>query len=159
MATKPDGSSADQIADDDAVLMTLADRDFIDADDAGRWRSGQFKLPLHVLFVEIFDGVPVEVEILGDIGNSCEATTASDPSGETSGEVGIVGEPVESLAFHGVALTTVNPSNGELEIDATATAIVVAYPANGLIVERTMSDTALSAECFWGRRRSVMTAA
>ena len=44
-------------------------------------------------------------------------------------------------------------------MDAPTAAIEVADLADALIVEGAVGEPALTAECFWGRRRSAMTAA
>jgi hypothetical protein len=111
------------------------------------------------LFVEFLDGVPVEVEVLGDILDGGVSTVASDADGEALGEVRVVGEPFESFAFHGIAPPTCNATDGELQVDASPAAVEIAGLTRGLIVEGVMDGATLSAGGFLRSRRSGMTAA
>jgi hypothetical protein len=113
----------------------------------------------HVLLVEVLDGVPLEELVLGDILDRGEATGASDPNGEALSVMGVVGEPVEAFAFHGLALPTEDAADRDFRVDAPAAASEVADPAPGLIVERPVAGAAVTAAGFFRRRRRAMTTA
>ena len=158
-SAEPDGSAANEIADDDAVGVPRADGQFVDADDLGAGSADAFELFAHVLLVEFLDGVPVEVEVLGDVCDGGEPAIASDADGEATGVAGVVGEPVESFAFHGLALPTGDAANGELQMDATPAAVEIANAAKLLIVERAVDGSTHSTGGFFRRRSSGMTTA
>jgi len=139
--------------------MTLANGDFVDADDTRRRRSCPLELLPHVLFIEVSDRVPIEVKLLGNIGDGRGSAMASDLDCEASGEVRVVGEPVEAFAFHGLALSARDPTYGEFEVDAASSTIEVAHLANDLIVEGVARRAAVTANRFSGRRWSVSTTA
>jgi hypothetical protein len=136
-----------------------ADGEFVDADDFGAGVAGPIELLPHVLLVEFLDGMPVEVPVLGNVLDGGEATVAADPDGEALGVVRVVGQPVEAFAFHGMAPATADASDGELQVDAPAAAIEVAYPSKGLVVEGAMAGAAPATAGFFRRRRRAMTTA
>jgi hypothetical protein len=158
-SAEPDGPAAEQIADDDAVGVAGADGEFVDADDLRSGLADAIELFAHVLFVEFLDGVPVEVEVLGDILDGGEPAVASDADGEASGRAGVVGEPVESFAFHGAAHLAEDAPAGELQVDAPPAAVEVADLARVLIVEGPMVGSTHSAGSFFRRRLREMTTA
>ena len=139
--------------------MPGSDREFVDANDLGAGAASPVELLLHVQLVEVLDGVPVEVPVLGNILHRSDATVATDPDGEALSEVRVVGQPVEVFAFHGLALATENASDRELQVDAAATAIEVTDPSRGSIVEGSMAEAADATACFFRRRWRAMTTA
>ena len=117
MAAEPDRTPPNQVADDDAVLMPFADRDFIDADHARRRRSRSTQLFPHVLLLEFLDGVSIEVQFLGHLLNRGLAATPTDIEGEPLGIERIVGEPVEAFVLHAGTLRAEVPPECEGEVD------------------------------------------
>jgi len=158
-STKPDGASAKEIAGDNAIGMAWPDGNFINTDDLGSGGAGTIELLLHVLFVEILDRMPFEVEVLGDILHGGDSAVASDTNGEAMGVAWIVGQPIETFAFHGITRSAVDASNGDVKVDASSSGIEVADVARGLVVERVMDDAADAAGGFFERRRSGITTA
>jgi hypothetical protein len=139
--------------------VALADRDLVDPDRPRPRRAGARELGPHVLLVEVLDRVPVEVPVLGHVLDGGQPTVAADADGEALREVGVVGQPVEAFAFHGLAHPTVDAADRALQVNAAATAIEVADPSWGLIVEGAMAEAAHAAACFFRRRRREMTTA
>src|SRR5258706_5728807 len=76
-AAEPDRSFANQVADHDAIAVALADRYLVDANRAGARRAGALELGPHVLHLQRFDRVPVELQIPGDIADRCLPATAA----------------------------------------------------------------------------------
>ena len=152
-AAEPDGPAAQQVADDDAVRVPGADGEFVDADDLGSRAAGAVELLPHVLLVELLDGVPIEVQVLGHVLDGGDPAVAADAEGEALGVKRVVGEPVEAFALHGLALPAEDAADGEFQVDAPAAAVEVADPSRGLIVEGAMAGAAHSAACFFRRRR------
>jgi hypothetical protein len=99
-AAEPDGATALQVADHDAVFVALGDGDFVDADDPGRRGSRPAELLVHVLLVQFLDGVPIEEEFFGHLLDGCLATAAAHAEGEALGVQRIVGQPVQAFGFH-----------------------------------------------------------
>src|SRR5581483_1220128 len=78
LAADPDGTSALQIADDDAVLMTLADGDLVDADHARRRTPGARELLLHVALIEVLDRAVMKALQVTDCLDGHRATECAD---------------------------------------------------------------------------------
>jgi hypothetical protein len=66
-AAQPDRPAANQIAHHDPVDLALANRYFVEADDLGARLARAGQLRRHILLVQLFDSVPIEVELLGDV--------------------------------------------------------------------------------------------
>ena len=139
--------------------MAGTDGEFVDADDLGAGLTDVGQLLAHVLLVEFLDGVPVEVEVLGDILDRGEPAVTSDADGEAVGVARIVGEPVESFAFHGTTPPAGDAADGKLEVDASSAAVEIADGSRVVIVEGAMAGAAVAAECFFRSLRREMTTA
>jgi hypothetical protein len=159
VAAEPDRPPPLQAADDDAVAVAPADGDLVDADDPRRGAAGPAKLFPHVLLVEFLDGVPIQVQFLGDRQDGALSAPPAHVEGEPPDVEGIVRQPVELLAFHATAPGAIDPTNRELEIDSAVAAGEVAHAARPLIVDAAMRGPADPAASFFRRRRSVMTTA
>jgi hypothetical protein len=92
LATKPDRACADQVADHDAIGMAFANRHFVDANDLGTRRTGALELPAHLLLVQLFDRVPVQLELLGHILAARLAAAPPHKVGEALGVERVVGQ-------------------------------------------------------------------
>jgi len=132
------------------VGVAGSDGKFVDADDFGAGLPDPKELFAHVLFVEILDGLPVEVEVFGDILDGGEATVTSDADGEAPRVSRVVGEPIESFAFHDAAYPTEDASAGELQVNATPATIEIADLTRVLIVEGPVFGPTHSAGGFFG---------
>src|SRR5437660_1350245 len=97
---KPDRPLPDEIADDDAVGVPLADRDLVDPDDLWARRPGAAQLLAHVLLLQGLHGVPVEVQLLGYVPDRRGATAPPHVESEALGVEGIVGQAGESFLLH-----------------------------------------------------------
>jgi len=153
LAAEPDGSLAFEIADDDAVGVTLADRHLVDADDLRSWGTGTPELLTHVLLLQLLDGVPVEVKLLGDILDGGGSAATPHVEGEALGVARIVGQPVELLALHLVAREAGDAAHDELEVDAPVAAREVANPMDLLIVEGPVPSSTDTTRRFFRRLR------
>jgi hypothetical protein len=92
-----------------AVGMSLSDRDFVDADRLGCCSAGPFQLSRQVLLVQLLDGMPVQVQFLGDVLNGTRPATPADEPGKPLGIERVVGKEVETLALHLAAASASNP--------------------------------------------------
>jgi hypothetical protein len=159
LAAKPDRSAPDQVADDDAVGVTLSDRDFVDADGLGARRTRFLQLGGHVLLVQFLDGVPVQMQFFGDILDAARATAAPDIPGKPLGAERIVGQEVELLPPHLAATPAENPPNLDFEVDPRVAARQIAHSTCRAVVPTRVRSTAFLADCFFERRTRVMTRA
>lgn len=159
VATEPDRSLADQVADHDAVGVALADRDLVDADHLGSRQPGTPHLLGHVLLVQGLDRLPVELELLGDVADGRLPATPSDVPGKALGVERIVGEEVEPLGLHLAASPTVDPANLQFQPDAGVATGQVAHAANLAVVPPELRTATAAADRFFPRRTSVMTRA
>lgn len=139
--------------------MTGADGEFVDADDLGCGEAGAVELFGHVLFVEVLDGVPVKVEVFGDILDRGQSAVAADADGEAMSVTRVVGEPVEVLALHGITQAASDATDRPLEVNAPAAGIEVADQSSSLVVEVPVEGATDSADRFFERRRSGITTA
>ena len=108
---------------------------FVDADDLRRRLADAVELLLHVLLVEVFDGMPIEVKILGDILNGSSPTITPNTNGKSVGVTRVAGKPLEAFAFHGITHATVDPANGNFEEHTTPARLDIADGFLGLIVK------------------------
>jgi hypothetical protein len=129
--------------------VALADSDLVDADDPRRGAAGPAKLFPHVLLVEFLDGVPVQVQLLGDRLDGALSAPPAHVEGEPLGVEGIAGQPVEPLALHATAPRAIDPADRELEIDSAVAAGEVAHAARPLIVEAAVRGPAGPAASFF----------
>ena len=102
-ATEPDRPSADQIADNDPVTVSLADGDLVDADDGGRGRPDAAELLAHVFDLQGLDRLPVQAEFASYIPDSRGPTAPTHVEGEALGVERVVSQPVQRLLLHGAA--------------------------------------------------------
>jgi len=96
---EPDRPLADEIADDDAVGVPLADRDLVDPDDLRAGRPGAAQLFAHVLLFQGFHNVPVETQLLGHVPDRRGPTAPPHVEGEALGVERIVGQEASRSCF------------------------------------------------------------
>ena len=159
LAAEPDRPMPFQIADHDAVGVSLADRQLVDADHLRSRRTGTRELCAHVLLVEFLDGVPVEREFGGQILDRLRPAAPTDVGREPPGVERVAGQPIEPFALHGAAAATVKAANVELQVDPERTAREVPDPPFPAVVPAALHSTATPAGRFFDRRRSTMTRA
>ena len=68
-ASEPDRPAADQIADDDAVVVPPADGEFVDADHLRAGCPGPSELLAHVLHFQRLDRLPIEAKFASHISD------------------------------------------------------------------------------------------
>src|SRR5712692_3534529 len=151
-ATKPDRPAAQQVADDDAIGLSLANGDFVDANDGGRGRSSTPELLAHVLHLQGFDGLPIEVQFARHVVNRRAAAAAADVEGKAFGVEGIVRQPGELLLFHGTTPATLDAANLELQVDTGVATGQVADPPQLAVVMGALGLAAHATSCFFRRR-------
>jgi len=155
-ASKPDWPTAQKVAHDDAVGVSLADRNLVDADHLGRRRAGANQLRGHVLLFELFDCVPIKVELLGNILDRRLSAAAADKVGEPLGKMRVVRQEIEQLAFHFTARPAGNASHLEFEIDPRVPAGKIACATGRAVIPAAMLGSASATQRFFDRRLSLM---
>jgi hypothetical protein len=155
-ASKPDRPAALQVADDNAVVVTFADRDLVYADHFGSWRAGARQLRDHVLHVQLFDRVPMEVELFRHILDRSLTATPADKERKALGVEPIVGQELELLAFHFAGRPATYAPHFELEVYARVAAREVAYATDRAVVPAVMQASTTTAARFFKRRLSLM---
>jgi hypothetical protein len=116
LAAEPDGASPLQVTDDDAILVTLADGDLVDADDARRWATGSTQLLRHALLFQFLDSKPVEMQFLGHGLNGAFPSALAYEESKPIGVERVVCQPLQLLALH-AALAAPDPANRELQVN------------------------------------------
>lgn len=110
LAAKPDGPAPLQVADHNTILVSLGDGDFVDADDPGRRGTCPTELLAHVLLVQFFDGVPIEVQFLGHFLDRGLSAASAHEVGEPRGVQRVVGQPVQAFVLHAPTPGTLDPT-------------------------------------------------
>ena len=121
-----------------------------DTVDPGGRIASPTELFLHVLLVQVLDGLPIEEEFLGHVLDGSLAAASTDKEGETFGVEGIVGEPFEAFGLHGSELPTQDPSQGIGGVDLLVSTGEVADTTRPLVVEGPMHQAADVADRFFG---------
>ena len=62
----------------------------------------------HVLLLQRLDRVPVKLEVAGDIADRCLPAAAADIERKALGEMRVVRQKIQPLAFHGATTTAVD---------------------------------------------------
>jgi len=158
-AAKPDGLSALQVTDDDAVDVAFANGDLVDADHRGPRVPEARQLRAHVQLVHLFDGMPLEVQIRRHFFDGGAAALLAHVEGEPFRVVRIGREPVEPFPLHAAAQPAADAPYVDLEPDAQVAARQIADTADGSVVPRPMAGPTRPASCFFPRRLSVITRA
>src|SRR5262245_32891139 len=155
-AAEPDRPPADQVADDDPIGVPFPDRDLVDANDLRPRSARAPQLLAHVLHLELFDGVPLEMQLLGDVVDRRRMTTTSDVERQALGVARIVGQEVEPFALHRTTAAARDATHLELQKDPHPTAREIAHPAHGPIVDAALHTPADATGRFFERRTSLM---
>lgn len=108
-APEPDRASDLQVTDDDPVDMAFANGDFVDADDARRWRPCAVELLLHIGHVHGLHGMPIEPQVGRHFSERHATTQLPHVPREPPRVVRVLGEPRQPLLFHATTRRTADP--------------------------------------------------
>jgi hypothetical protein len=111
------------------------------------------------LFIELLDGVPMQVELLGNILDRCLAAPPTDKIGKALGVQRIVGQKLKPLALHFATKPAKNASYFKLEKYPRVAAGEIAHATDRAIVPAVMQASATTAASFFERLLSLMTRA
>jgi len=157
-APEPNGLLPLQVADNDPVDVTLANRDLVNPDDGEPQFAGARQLRPHVELVHLLDRGPVEPQIRRHLINRRTPALLTDREREALGVMRIRGEPVETLPLRAAAAPTGDAPQIELEIDPQVSAREIADATQLAVVPGPLDSVAGAADCF-SRRVSVTTRA
>lgn len=161
LAADPDRPPPVEVADDDAVVVSLPDGDLVHADCPRRGQSGAGDLLLHVDRIEVLDRAVVEALRLGHrhrrVGHL--AAERAHVHGEALSEARVLRQPVEALYVHAAAPRAVDPPAFELDVDPQPARREVAGAAGALVVATAAPVSTLRAACRFFRRRNTRTLA
>src|SRR6202171_3380212 len=152
LAAKPDRPLANQVADHDAIAVTFADRDLVDADCSGTRRAGTLELGPHVLLLQRLDRIPVELELLGAIPDRCLPAAAADIERKAFGEVRVVHQKIQPFALHGAATAACDAPHFEFQNNPKSRARQVANLPHPPVVPAVPDPPATDAKRFFERR-------
>src|SRR5882724_4532231 len=159
LPAEPDRTTANEVAHHDPIGMALADRDFVDADHLRPRRPGLDELHAHILFVQLLDAVPTQVQFRGDVLDRGITTAPAHVVGKTLGVQRTIGQKRQPLALHRVAASAQDPPNLELEVYPIGPAGQIAHASATVIVPARVHSSAHAARRFFERRTRVMTRA
>jgi hypothetical protein len=125
-AAEPNGSAANQIADDDAIFMATPHRDLVDADGRRALDADTPELFTHVLFVQLLDSMPIEQQLLGKLADGGRSAASPYIVGESFGVQRIVRQPFEGFVLHGLAPQAIDTPSFVGQVDASVPAREVA---------------------------------
>lgn len=159
LPTEPEYPPPRQVADGDAVGMPLANRNLVDADAFGPRSARSAQLLLHVLFVQLLDRLPVQMQLPGHIAQGSRTTPPPNKEGEAFGIEGVVGQPGRLLLLHRSTATPLHAPDLDLQVDPRVATREVAHPTYLVVVERPRRRATDAAASFFPRRTSHRTRA
>jgi hypothetical protein len=159
LATEPNGASAFQVADHDAVLVPFGNGDLVNANDVRSRGSNPAQLFAHVLFVQLLDGVPIEEELLRYFLDWSLTTTSAHEKGEPLGVKGIVGQPVQRFGFHAATPGTQDSAHGEDEVNVFIATGEITDASRPLVVVAAIHRATDATNRFFRRRCKAISTA
>ncbi len=159
MPPKPDRPPPPQVADHDAVGVSLADRDLVDPDHLGSRRPRPAQLLPHVLHLQVLDHPPIQVRFLGHVLDGRDSATPSHEEGKAFAVERIVREPIQLLPLHLAASLAVDAPALDLQVDPMVSTGQVAHSAQLAVVPSSLEVATGSADRFFPRRCRQITRA
>ena len=151
-AAEPDRPLANEVADHDAVAVAFADRDLVDADRMRGGRAGTSELGPHVLLLQRLDRVPVKLEVAGDIADRCLLAAAADIVRKALGEMRVVRQKIQALAFHAATTTAVDAPHLQFQDNPKPRTRQVANLPQAPVVPALLRQPTAPANRFFERR-------
>ena len=159
LAANPDRATAVQVADDDPVVVTLADRDLVDANGARGPHAGLGNLLLHVELVEFLDRTVVQALQLGHRLVRHVAAQFAHLQGKALGVARVLCQPVEVLYMHATTLRAAHAPALKFKVDTKSCHRQITHPLSALVVTVTAAMAAVGTHGGFFRRLSVTTRA
>src|ERR1022692_3846966 len=158
-STEPDGAVLFQIAHHDAVVVSLAHRDLVDADHLGPRFARTLQLLAHVLLLEPLDRVPVQVLLLGHVLDRAAAAAFADVAGKALAVQRVLKEILQPLALHGAAPPTLNAPHLQIQVNAVVPTGQIPCASPPAVVPAPMHRATGPTDCFFPRRTGVISRA
>lgn len=117
LVVKPDRVVPNQVAHHDVVGMPFTNGNLVDPDNLRARDADLHQLRCHVVLVEFLDGLPVQMQFLGNILDFVAAVAAPAELGEPLRVERVAYKNTELLALHFSATSTENSSNLQFQID------------------------------------------
>ncbi|GJL70756.1 MAG: hypothetical protein NPIRA06_33910 [Nitrospirales bacterium] len=159
LTADPDWTPSVEVADDDAVVVSLPDGDLVHTDCPRRGQAGTGDLLLHVDRVEVLDRAVVEALRLGYRRVGHLVAECPHMHREALSKARILRQPVEALYVHAATPQAVNPKPLELEVDAEPASRKIAGTAGAFVVAAATPVATLRAVGSFFRRRNTRTLA
>ena len=153
--TEPDRAFANKVADHDPVFVPFAYRDLVDTDHRRGRRSRLGQLSAHVLLIQFLYGMPIQLQLLGNIPDRSAAAAATDVKSKSLGVERVVRQELQALALHLAALAASDAPHLEFQEYAQSAGRKIASPAKLAIVPPGMFSSTRPAGRFFERRTSV----
>jgi len=155
----PDRTATIQVADDDAVVVPLADRDLVHADNAGSGDPRSGDLLRHVDLVEVLHGAVMQSLDVSDRLVGHLPAQRSDVHRVALRIAGILRQPFHVFYKHCLAPWAVDPPAFELDVDAPTGDRQIPDAAGPFVVATPASVAAAGAGRRFFRRQRMMTRA
>src|SRR5450759_78610 len=159
LAAKPDRSFPNQIAHHDAIGVTFADRDLVNADRLGSGSTDAAQLLTHVLLVQFLDGAPVQMQLVRHIRDRRCPTAPSDEESKAFCIKRAVRQPRKLLLLHRATAGAPYPPQFELQVDAGIAAGEITNAVKLAVVDAIHQRVADPAVGFFFRRSKRRTRA
>jgi len=155
-SSHPNGATPNEVADDDAVIVTRTNRDRVHPNRSGGRCPRSGDLPLHVDLVEILDRVFMQTLDLGHGFVGHFPTRCAHMHGESLGVPGILRQPIQPFYKHRLAPRTKDSPAFKVEIDSPPGHRKISHTADPPVVSsRTAMPTTGTDRCFFRRRSAI----
>src|SRR6266403_451665 len=151
---KPHRAPPNEVAHHNPIVVSLADRYLVDADRLGTRRTRFGELRAHILHFQYLDGVPVELEFLGNVLDGRLPAATADVKGKALGIEWFVRQKRQLLALHVPATPAQHTPNLDIQIDARVATGKIANPPHAPIVPPEVHAAATAADRFFECRTS-----
>ncbi len=146
---EPDRPLPMQVADHDAIDVTLADGDLVDPQRLGTGLGGALELHPHVAHLQTLDRLPIEIHLLGDVLDRAGAAAATDIAGKTLRVQRVLQQELQPLALHLPAPTAVDPPHFQVQVNPVRTARQIPNPSPRTVVPGPVSHATCAADSFF----------
>src|ERR1700704_275494 len=116
LAAEPDRPPANEVADHDAVGVTFANRNLVEADRPRCWRARARELGLHVLHLQRLDRVPVQRQLLRHVLDRRLAAAPADIKRKALGVERIARQKTQLPPLPLAAIAALDPPHLQLQI-------------------------------------------
>ena len=138
-----------QVADHNAIDVTLAGGDLVDPQRLGAKLGGALELHSHVAHLQALYRLPIEIHPLGDVLDRAGAAAAPDIAGKALGMQRVLQQEFQPLALHLPAPTAVDPPNFQVQVNPVRTAGQIPNPSPRTVVPASLNRATCAADRFF----------